>query len=189
MWEPRWDPGPPVPRAPSQQQPGNRIAIHSLFQSLPQVLEPALRRHQLLQLVDQSLRLQETQSAPGEGSGRTPHPILLGHVTLSSFLSLLQVHVLDAPRAEELSELGTPAQNKDGHFPSPASPLARASFNVQIYHFAEKNTAFSLQQSPLSGSSLAMPPCRYELFLYQVPQPLELILLLRNGSEQLRRPV
>lgn len=86
-------------------------------------------------------------------------------------MSLLQVHVLEAPRAEELSELVTPTQSKDRLFSSPASPPARASFNVQIYHFAEKTVVFLLQQSPLSGSGLVMPPCRYELFLYQITQP------------------
>lgn len=54
----------PVTKGPSWLSPPTATAgepIHSLFQCLPQVLEPALRRHQLLQLIDQRLCLQETQ--------------------------------------------------------------------------------------------------------------------------------
>lgn len=97
---------------PRSGSPGRRTVAHSLFQCLPQVLEPALRRHQLLQLIDQSLRLQETQSAAWRRPGKEPPsprvggrslqsrrvaPIPPGHVTPSGCSAPLQAQILPWP--------------------------------------------------------------------------------------------
>lgn len=151
---------------------------HSLFQCLPQVLEPALRRHQLLQLIDQSLRLQETQSVawrrpqkeppsprPGgvkpvepQGGSHPAHPPLWLLDTFAGTNSALAVTwLLVASRgAEQARESKAPPTHNEDRLcacflpPSPPPTFARACFNLQICHFAGKKTMFHVPRSPRS---------------------------------------
>lgn len=149
----------------SQEQPWDmrRSTIHSLFQCLPQVLEPALRRHQLLELINQSLRLQETKML----LWKDPHSLQLGVKPAEP-----QGHSHPAlPRAHHptsCSSTGTAvpwlshlaAGGQAVHSLPPSAPTsALACSHSQVYHFIAKTDcswligAHSGASSALSGSA------------------------------------
>lgn len=139
----------------SQQQlwERRRSTIHSLFQCLPQVLEPAFRRHQLLELINQSLRLQETKVLLCGALEEPPLPAARGvkpvepqghfHPTLPRAL-----HSASCSYTSAGTTVPWPSHLAAGEQavhslppPAPTSALTSTCFHSQVYHFIGKMTA------------------------------------------------